>query len=227
MKTSGVFHIPRSIILIAVTIFTISPASAQLYFASQKIFSTKGADKEIAFYKNTYDIIRSGNNENNGFSYSSPENSFEISLPARNISFKTININDSASLEASHVSKEEIEFNFRTTSFEYPTNSKRDIGISEFSPRFLVVYAKALKEYAKKNDFDTSYVFLSNMGMLCNKKRFFVVNLATMEIEEAGLVSHGRGQGPTIYDKQYSDEPGSRSTSLGRYKIVSKYKGNY
>jgi L,D-transpeptidase catalytic domain len=65
------------------------------------------------------------------------------------------------------------------------------------------------------------------MGMLSNTKRFFVINLATMRIEQAGLVSHGRGQGASIFEKQYSNQPGSKSTSLGRYKISGKYKGSY
>jgi hypothetical protein len=121
----------------------------------------------------------------------------------------------------------EPEFSFKPTEFVYPENSKTDIGISEYSYEQLVLYATALKQYAKANDFDTAYAFLSNMGMLCNKKRFFVMNLRTMQIEEAGLVSHGRGQGKTIFDKQYSNQPGSRCTSLGRYKILSKYKGTY
>src|ERR1700755_687595 len=65
------------------------------------------------------------------------------------------------------------------------------------------------------------------MGMLCDKKRFFVINLTTMQIEQSGLVSHGRGQGPTIFDKQYSECIGSRCTALGRYKILGKYNGKY
>ena len=116
---------------------------------------------------------------------------------------------------------------FRQTSFNYPKNSREDIGVDEYPSQLLLIYAKALKEYAKCNDMDTSYAFLSNMAIHCNRKRFFIVNLTTMAIEQAGLVSHGRGQGPTIYDKEYSNEAGSRCTSLGRYKIVNKYKGVY
>jgi hypothetical protein len=101
------------------------------------------------------------------------------------------------------------------------------MGIAKFSSSQLILYAQVLKEYAKKNGYDTNYAFLSNMGMLSNKKRFFVVNLVTMEIEQSGLVSHGRGQGPSVFDKQYSNKTGSKCTSLGRYKISGKYKGGY
>jgi L,D-transpeptidase catalytic domain len=122
---------------------------------------------------------------------------------------------------------ENIEISFKHTTFAYPSNSKADMGIAQYPDSQVILYAKVLKQYAKKHGFDTSYAFLSNMGMLCNKKRFFVVNLVTMEIEQSGLVSHGRGQGPSVFDRQYSNQSGSRCTSLGRYKILGKYRGGY
>jgi hypothetical protein len=115
---------------------------------------------------------------------------------------------------------------FKPTTFTYPKNSKYDIGVAQYSTEQLIIYAKELKQYAKKNGFDTTYAFLGNMGMLSNKKRFFVVNLVTMQIEMSGLVSHGRGQG-SVFEKQYSNQVNSKCTSLGRYKISGKYKGGY
>jgi L,D-transpeptidase catalytic domain len=135
--------------------------------------------------------------------------------------------NDVIAKNKKEIVQEDMATRFIRTSFTYPENAKADIGINKFPESELILYAKALKQYAKKNGYDTSYAFLSNMGMLCNKKRFFVVNLVTMEIEQSGLVSHGRGQGPSIFDKQYSNAAGSRCTSLGRYKILDKYKGSY
>ena len=122
---------------------------------------------------------------------------------------------------------ENMKISFKPTSFSYPENSKVDIGISQYSANQLILYAKVLKQYAKKNGFDTNFAFLSNMGMRSNKKRFFIINLATMKIEQSGLVAHGRGQGPSIFDKQYSNQTGSKCTSLGRYKISGKYKGGF
>ncbi|HSU28692.1 MAG TPA: murein L,D-transpeptidase catalytic domain family protein [Chitinophagaceae bacterium] len=124
-------------------------------------------------------------------------------------------------------SSENMEFSFKTTSYTYPTTGMMDAGIAEFPADQLILYAKALKQYAIQNGYDTSYAILSNMGMLCNKKRLFIINLSTLTIEQSGLVSHGRGQGPTVWVKQYSNQPGSRCTSLGHYKIGAKYKGNY
>lgn len=116
---------------------------------------------------------------------------------------------------------------FKPTTFTYPKNTKYDIGVAQYSSEQLILYAKELKLYAKKNGFDTTYAFLGNMGMLSNRKRFFVVNLVTMQIEMTGLVSHGRGSGSSMFDKQYSNQEGSKCTSLGRYKISGKYKGGY
>jgi hypothetical protein len=116
---------------------------------------------------------------------------------------------------------------FRSTSFTYPTDSRYDIGVAKFPEEQLLLYAKSLKEYAKKNGYDTTYAFLGNMGMLSDKKRFYVVNLVTMKVEQSGLVSHGRGQGKSVFAKQYSNEQDSRCTALGRYKIGRRYKGSY
>ena len=120
-----------------------------------------------------------------------------------------------------------MKISFKPTSFSYPENSRVDIGVTQYSVNQLILYAKVLKQYVKKNGFDTNYAFFSNMGIRSNKKRFFVINLSTMQIEQSGLVAHGRGQGPSIFDKQYSNQTGSKCTSLGRYKISGKYKGGF
>jgi len=120
-----------------------------------------------------------------------------------------------------------LEISFKSTSFVYPEGSRVEIGVKEYPTENVLLYAIVMKEYAKKNDLDTTYAFISNMGMLSTKKRFFVVNLVTMEVECSGLVSQGRGLGRTKYDKQYSNIIESKCTSLGRYKVATKYKGSY
>ncbi len=209
------------ITIFSIPVILVATSAFGQFYASQKRFLPNSPDKKFAVNSNVYIEIKAINDEN-----------YNSLTPASVLPFENTGapvVNDSSSLvtEAKKANSEASEISFRATSFVYPVNSTKDIGVSEYSTELLIIYAEALKEYAKKNDFDTSYAFLSNMGMLCNKKRFFVVNLVTMEIEQAGLVSHGRGKGATIYDKQYSDEPGSRCTSLGRYEILGKYKGKY
>jgi hypothetical protein len=48
-----------------------------------------------------------------------------------------------------------------------------------------------------------------------------------MRIQNAGLAAQGRGQGVSIFEKSYSNDPGSKSTALGKYKISAKYTGEY
>ncbi len=119
------------------------------------------------------------------------------------------------------------DISFRRTSFTYPECSKADIGISEYPVEQLMLYATVLKEYAIAEGYDTAYAFFVNMGVLSGKKRFFVVNLSSMQAEQSGLVSQGRGSGVSKYDKQYSNIVNSKCTSLGKYKITNKYKGFY
>lgn len=123
------------------------------------------------------------------------------------------------------VSKEKLVF--RSTNFTYPKNIKGDVGIAYYPPRQLILYATLLKEYAKKKGYDTTYAFLCNMALVSNKKRFYIFNMQTMRIENAGLVSQGRGKGTSIFNKQYSNDPGSKCTALGRYKIGERYTGEF
>lgn len=116
---------------------------------------------------------------------------------------------------------------FKPTTFSYPVGPGKEIGLPGYSSQQLLPYVVVLKEYAKKYGYDTTYAFFSNMGMLPSVKRFFVVDLVKMEIISTGLVAQGRGQGSSRFDRQYSNEQESRCTSLGRYSIRRKYKGEY
>jgi hypothetical protein len=119
------------------------------------------------------------------------------------------------------------KISFRSTSFSYPENSRSEIGIAYYPPSQLILYASLLKAYAIKKGYDTNYVFLCNMGIVSNKKRFYIFNLKTMRIENAGLVSQGKGSSLSTFNKKYSNEPGSNCTALGRYKISGRYQGEY
>jgi hypothetical protein len=99
-------------------------------------------------------------------------------------------------------------------------------GISYYPYERVLLRADALKMYAKSNGYDRKYAFIINMGMRSNTKRFFIVNLRSMCIENTGLVAHGKGD-ELIYtgNRQYSNEEGSNCTSLGKYKIGKSYQG--
>jgi len=104
---------------------------------------------------------------------------------------------------------------------------KPEKGIELYADAEIVAQAIALKKYAKANDYDTSYAFLVNMSLKSGKKRFYVVNLNTMQIENKALVAHGRGDERFTFNKTYSNSAGSNCTSIGRYKIGKSYTGQF
>ena len=209
MKTTGLIRIyAKHCAAFIFAIVLIVTVSAQVSYISLKSYSSTDQKKDLAANFSNY----FGERE-------SVESRYYVKAASDHSLLK--NVPGKATII------ENPDIRLKPTSFAYPENSKFDIGIHEYAPELLMFYARALKQYAKKNGYDTTYAFLSNMGMLSNKKRFFVINLSTMKIEEAGLVSHGRGQGKSIYAKKYSNITGSRSTSLGRYKILGKYSGSY
>jgi len=148
---------------------------------------------------------------------------------------RTVKVLKAASIAAPAAAKSAAEgsladrtsIHFVPTSYSYPTNSKKETGVKDYDKSELIVYALAIRRYAKQYGYDTSYAFLANMGMGSTQKRFFIVNLKTLEIENSGLVSHGFGSTASFYDRQYSNKPGSKCTSLGKYSIVGEYNGSY
>lgn len=107
------------------------------------------------------------------------------------------------------------------------TTKKPEKGIEMYADTEVKAQARELKKYAISKGFDTTYAFLVNMNMKSGKKRFFVVNLTTMEIENRSLVSHGRGDERFTFNKKYSNDAGSNCTSVGRYKIGKSYTGQF
>ena len=236
MKTNGSSHAraKKGIALSILALITTVPVFSQIDYASMKGTSFSGLEtNSMAGSQDYYAVIKPFARQ----THSAPLVGF-ISSPAKyapkteesKIIYTDLKDSKNSLLPAlTDISSniKNLEIRFKPTSFTYPQTSRVDVGIGQYPAGQLLLYANVLKQYAKKNGFDTSYAFLSNMGMLCNRKRFFVINLVTMEIEQSALVSHGRGQGASVFDKQYSNQSGSRCTSLGRYKILGKYKGSY
>ena len=105
--------------------------------------------------------------------------------------------------------------------------AKPEKGIEMYADAEILAQAVALKKYAIANAYDTSYAFLVNMSLKSGKKRFYVVNLKTMQIENKALVAHGRGDERFTFNKTYSNSAGSNCTSIGRYKIGKSYTGQF
>lgn len=83
------------------------------------------------------------------------------------------------------------------------------------------------RNYAEKNNFSTSYCFFVDMSIHSGRKRFFVYDLDNNTVIMSGLVAHGSCQERFLDAAKFSNDPGGGCSSLGKYKIGEKYKGQY
>lgn len=98
----------------------------------------------------------------------------------------------------------------------------------EYTPHLVLeAYTKALAEFAKEHRYSEEIAFFVNLGMRSGKKRFYVVNLRDGSIITKGLVAHGQGKKQFTPDRQYSNKPGSKCSSLGIYRVGNSYVGGY
>jgi hypothetical protein len=90
----------------------------------------------------------------------------------------------------------------------------------------LAGFAASLKEYARAHKYNTRYGFIADMGLPSGRKRLFIYDYKVDAVVQSGLVAHGSGK--TLSDEiQFSNEPGSLCTSLGKYKIGASYNGKF
>lgn len=79
--------------------------------------------------------------------------------------------------------------------------------------------ATSLKRYASHNGYDTKYCFLVDYSIPSGTPRFFIWNFATSKIEYSDYCMHGLGKGSTVSTPVFSNEIGSKCSSLGRFAI--------
>lgn len=76
--------------------------------------------------------------------------------------------------------------------------------------------------------FDKEIVFLIDMKIKSGKKRFFIYDLKNNKILDEGLVAHGSGSETKDQGNlKFSNEPNSKSSSLGKYSIGKFYIGKF
>ncbi|HPH24361.1 MAG TPA: murein L,D-transpeptidase catalytic domain family protein [Chitinophagaceae bacterium] len=83
------------------------------------------------------------------------------------------------------------------------------------------------KKYIEKNKLSNQYCFLINMQLPSNKNRMYVVNLKNDSIVAKGLVAHGSCNTTFLKNAQFSNTPDCGCSSLGKYKVGYKYKGQF
>lgn len=99
-----------------------------------------------------------------------------------------------------------------------------DPEIEKFNQRL-----EGVKNLIKNNPkYNPKIAFFVNMKIKSGKNRFFVYDLENEKIIDQGLVAHGAGsETPVKGDLKFSNEPNSKSTSLGRYSIGKNYRGMF
>ncbi|MDC0339008.1 murein L,D-transpeptidase catalytic domain family protein [Flavobacteriales bacterium] len=100
-----------------------------------------------------------------------------------------------------------------------------------FIPETIDVVDEAIL-YCNANDFNEDFCILIDMGMHSGRKRFFIVNLKTKEVEKSYLVSHGCGDSLwsgdfTKTNPTFSNVNNSHSSSLGKYRIGERGWSSY
>ncbi|MGB8193143.1 MAG: murein L,D-transpeptidase catalytic domain-containing protein [Chitinophagaceae bacterium] len=87
--------------------------------------------------------------------------------------------------------------------------------------------ATAAKKFAVKNNYNPKFCFLIDMDLPSGQNRFFIYDLSTDSIMDAGLVTHGRCNESWLNGRKYSNQIGSGCTSPGKYKIGKSYSGKF
>jgi hypothetical protein len=83
------------------------------------------------------------------------------------------------------------------------------------------------RKYCRQHGFNQSIFFLSDLEVHSGLPRFAVVRLHDGKVLARHLVAHGGGGRWYLANARYSNEPGSRYSSPGRYKIGRKYQGRF
>lgn len=86
-----------------------------------------------------------------------------------------------------------------------------------------------LTSFIKNSDYNPDKAFLIDFSIPSSKFRFFVIDLRSGKVIQKALVAHGSGSesGKQKGRLTFSNQNNSRCSSLGRYVISEKYKGQF
>ena len=88
-------------------------------------------------------------------------------------------------------------------------------------------YSAKAKLFCKKKGFNCNKCFFADMSLPGGKNRLFEYDMLHDSVISCGLVAHGSCNYLFLSEPEFSNQPGSGCTSLGRYKIGSKYNGKF
>lgn len=88
------------------------------------------------------------------------------------------------------------------------------------------IFKMALKGYSKIEDKKTDYLIIVDYSKPSNEKRFFILNMKKLNLEEYTYVAHGKNSGADMAIS-FSNKMNSYQSSLGFYLTGKPYNGRY
>jgi hypothetical protein len=87
--------------------------------------------------------------------------------------------------------------------------------------------AAELKSFAMRGNYNTRYACFIDFSVFSGRRRFVLYDLREDSIISRSLVAHGQGPDFRTETVAFSNEPGSRCSSPGKYSIGAKYTGRF
>ncbi|WP_158618172.1 murein L,D-transpeptidase catalytic domain-containing protein [Chitinophaga lutea] len=87
--------------------------------------------------------------------------------------------------------------------------------------------AVELKRFAATGRYNTRYACFIDFSVFSGRRRFVLYDLQRDSIISRSLVAHGQGPDFRTEAVAFSNEPGSRCSSPGKYAIGAKYSGRF
>lgn len=79
-----------------------------------------------------------------------------------------------------------------------------------------------VKAFCKRRGYSEKYYVLVDYSIPSGKKRFFIYDLQRGKKIHSSYCMHGNGKGNTAAKPKFSNKPGSKCSSLGRYIMVGR-----
>ena len=91
----------------------------------------------------------------------------------------------------------------------------------------LKLKAAEAKLFAQQKEYNETICFLVDMSLPSGQNRFFIYDFKKDELQNSGLVTHGRCNQNWLEGRKYGNTIGCGCTSLGKYKIGYSYNGRF
>ncbi len=88
------------------------------------------------------------------------------------------------------------------------------------------IFKMALNGYYKIQNKKTNYLIITDYSKISSEKRFFILNMETLKLEDYTYVAHGKNSGADLA-VSFSNKLNSYKSSVGFYLTGKPYNGRY